>query len=158
MSWVVVKTRSRQEQKASDRIIQNGGETFLPKIMEKTGIVIPLFPRYIFVFIQSHWRYLLSTIGVTGIIRSGGGEGPAIVDDKIIEKIRLRQNQDGIVVLPKKNRFDQGQSIRITTGCFEGKIGLYQGATSFERETVLLTLMGRLVPISVSESSIVAAA
>ena len=158
MSWIVAKTRSRQEQKAVDRITAAGAEAFLPKIMEKSGDIVPLFPRYVFVFIQSQWRFLLSTIGVTGIIRSGGGEGPAWLDQRIIDKIKIRQNQDGIVVLPKKDRFDQGQSVRINAGCFEGRIGLYQGANSFERETVLLNLLGRMVPVSVSESSVVAVA
>lgn len=157
MHWIVAKTRSRQEEKAVSYIAEAGVETFLPKILEKENPV-PLFPRYVFVFIQSQWRFLLSTIGVTGVLRSGGADFPAVLDQKVIDIIKRRQNKDGMIVLPKKPRFERGQNVRITQGCFEGRMGIWQGASSLERETVLLNLMGRLVPISVAEGSIVAAA
>jgi transcriptional antiterminator RfaH len=158
MSWIIAKTRSRQEDKAVFYIQQAGVITYLPKILEQTGAIIPLFPRYVFVFVQSQWRFLLSTIGVIGVIKSGGGDGPAILNEKIIEKIKQRQNHQGIVILPTVPKYVLGQRVLINTGCFEGKVGIYQSASSFERENVLLNLLGRLVPISVSESSLVAAA
>jgi transcriptional antiterminator RfaH len=158
MYWIVVKTRSRQEDKAIEWIEQNEGiKTFLPKVLEN-GIAVPLFPSYVFVYIKAQWRFLLSTIGVIGVLKSGGNDFPAVLDQRVVDVLKRRQDKDGMIVLPKKPRFNMGQRVQITNGLFEGRTGLWGGSSSLERETVLLNLMGRQVPISVTEGSIVAVA
>jgi transcription antitermination factor NusG len=42
-----------------------------------------------------------------------------------------------------------GQRVRLERGCFAGRIGIYEGSDSLERERVLLAILGRQVPVSV---------
>ena len=162
--WVVAISEPRYEERASENIRRLGFETYLPRLREFLKIqgrrVVSetlMFPRYLFVRIESSWRFLLNVIGIMNVIHSGGSEVPARVDDETIDCLRKQEGADGVIELSANPEFRYGQHVRVNNGCFVGLVGLYQGASSLERERVLLSMLGRPTLVSVSVGSLVAA-
>ena len=48
------------------------------------------------------------------------------------------------------NSIARGARVRVLTGSFRDRVGLYQGQSAREREIVLLTLLGRMVPVELN--------
>lgn len=119
----------------------------MPMVAGKSRGVIcaqPLFGPYFFVRTAGHWRFLLNTFGVAGVVPFG--EGAATVRDEIISALRARE-VDGLVVLPPPpevvGRWKPGTSLRVKGGVFSGNLGVYQGLAPKQRERVLLDFLGR---------------
>lgn len=111
----------------------------------------PLFPRYLFVWIEEQWKSLLGTFGVTEIILVG--DRPASVADNIIEGLKARE-VEGHIVLPGSSsspKFKPGQKVRIQSGIFAGQSGVYDGMATSDRERVLLDYLGRRTPVLIAE-------
>lgn len=148
--WAVAQTESQRESVAANFLKQNSYETYLPKIVAKTGIrerVVPLFPTYIFVRIEERWWSVQRTIGVLRLLMSD--ERPAVISDKTISAIQKREGENGLVKLPKPPGIQRGERVIIRDGSFAGRIGIFDGMIAHDRVRVLLNLMGRSVPVSV---------
>jgi transcriptional antiterminator RfaH len=141
-SWVLVKTKPRQEHWAKKNIENQGCEAFLPlfrdinkeKIRKPTELK-PLFPSYLPVKIQGPWNFLRSTFGVSHIVMTAGE--PAIIRPEIILDLKNRQAKDGTIEVPQ-HRFDLGQEVRIKRGAFADCIGRFAGMSGKERVRILL--------------------
>jgi transcription antitermination factor NusG len=146
MEWIVARTKSRREKWAAENVSRQGCEFYLPlyevppprnaKLREARAAV--LFPSYLFVRIESQWKFLLSTFGIAGIIMAG--EGPAPVPQLEIDKLMRRHDESGLIQLPDKFRYDQ--ELRFRSGPFQSRIGLYKGLNSSGRNQVLLDFLG----------------
>lgn len=152
--WIVAVTESRSEAKAQANL--HGHETYLPMVRElvveggkrmwRHGV---LFPGYLFVKIHDQWRFLLSTIGIINVIRFGGDEhSPAVLSENVVATLKRNEKKGFIEIQPPM--FRTGERVKIQSGYFAGMEGIYCAANSLERETVLLSLLGRLTPVSVS--------
>jgi transcription antitermination factor NusG len=166
-SWVVVHTehwmlntpRHRKESPAEFIFGRAGLECYLPRTKRRlnNGVVKPwpLFPGYCFVRWTDQWWTIAWSIGVVRLLRAG--EGPAKLDQHIIEKIK-RAEVGGFVRLPKPPgpklppKPTRNSKVRVLTGSFFNHIGLYQGQSAHEREIVLLNLLGRMVPVELGEN------
>lgn len=162
--WIVATSKPQREKQAFENIERQGREVYSPQVYEtivsrgrRHKRVVPLFPRYLFVQIDDSWRWLLSTLGVSSVIMGAGEETPATLNASVIEKLRSMHDKHGIVELPSIPRFTHGQPVRLTRGCFAGCLGIYAGSSSFEREQVLLSILGRQAPVSVGGDALVAA-
>jgi transcription antitermination factor NusG len=150
--WAVVNTQPTAEKRTLWHLGWQGFESYAPR--EKitritrgkkvTGARL-IFPRYVFVWIIDRWHELFSTIGVSRVLMIGSGDDaqPARCPDSWINGMRA-QERDGLITLPKPPRFDRGQRVTVSSGMFAGFKGLYQGATSRQREVVLLEHLGRV--------------
>ena len=161
--WIVAVSEPRYEMKAAQNIERQGADTYIPRIRETLQIQgrrvvkdVLMFPRYLFVSVEGPWRFLLSTIGVLNVVRGGGSDSPATLDSSIIDFFRKKEGRDGVIELPKEPLFRYGQKVRFKSGCFSGLTGLYHGASSLERESVLLNMLGRPTVVSASAGSLVA--
>jgi transcriptional antiterminator RfaH len=143
--WAVVQTEAQRERHVLDWLKKADHETYLPCIKERSRI-IPLFPTYLFVrLIENHWYAVRWTPHVTRLLMSG--DKPAQLPEAAVEQIRKRET-DGIVRLATFTpRLKKGQQVRIVRGSFEGRLALYDGQSSHERERVLLELLGQMVPV-----------
>jgi transcriptional antiterminator RfaH len=155
--WSVARTQSFCERKAGRFLASKGYEYYLPffqKIFffrqEKKRTVLPLFSRYIFVRIENGWYDIKSTIGISSLIFDEEKK-PAVIPDKIIFDLRKREDRNGFIKLPKKEEFHIGQSVKIVGGKFSGRIGLYDGMNTRQRERVLLELLGQIVPVELNK-------
>lgn len=169
--WIVAKTHSQRETWACENIARQGGTPYLPRISERVRIKSNsgahyiyrarcLFPCYVFVRIDGAWRYLLGTFGVSGIITSGGGL-PALLADKIIEEIKSREDDSGLVQLPElprnRQQFRPGARVRISQGNWSGYTGIYDGTGPQERQRILLDFLGRKTTVLIGASFLEAA-
>lgn len=149
MSWCVAVAQPNCERRAETNLIQQGFTPYLPRVKQrvvrngqKMFLERLLFGRYFFVKLESCWRSIMATRGVSSIILNG--EMPSIVPDVEINNLKARE-KDGAVQLRKQPRFAVGASIRVDSGELVGFVGLYNGMSSRDREVVLLNMMGRWV-------------
>ena len=86
-NWYLVYTKPKQECRASQNLINQGLKVFLPQLFitgrdkhKKNTIVEPMFPRYLFVWLnleQDNWHSIRSTKGVSHLVTFG--DHPAII-------------------------------------------------------------------------------
>jgi transcriptional antiterminator RfaH len=146
--WSVAQTESQRENVAAAFLKQANFQIYLPKIRTGHGKrerVLPLFPGYVFVEIVDRWYDIRWTVGVLQLLLVG--ELPARVPDSVMTSIRRQEGKDGLVKLPKPRGLVRGDPIRVLRGSFEGRIGVYQGLSSSQRSKILLSLLGRQVPV-----------
>ena len=109
-----------------------------------------------FVKVESAWRSIMGTVGVSSLIMCGP-ERPGLVEDAVVEELRGREGPDGLVALPDSRGFSNGKRVRIEDGPLWGLDALYDGQSGAERCYVLISLMGRIVRAQVRERDLVAA-
>lgn len=161
--WTVVMTKPNCENIAVANLTQQGFGCYAPRFREtrpdKTVLIKPLFPRYIFTLIDKFWYCIRGTRGVSYLLM--GDQGPAKVPVTIISSIKSREDGEGFIVLDQKqakvDRFQRGDQVKATTGPLVGKLLLYEGMTGSDRVRVLTTLLGRQVPVIIPSKELVAA-
>lgn len=162
--WILVTTKPQQEDWAALNIHQLGCEVYLPKCWETRIIngralrrLRPLFPRYLFVRIETQWRFLLSAWGASGVVMFG--ESPEPVRDSVVEAVRARAGADGHISLKDETAepFPRGARVAIKAGPLAHLEGLYAGMTGRQRNRVLLDILGRETVVEVGASNIEAA-
>lgn len=145
--WVLVRTKTRQENWAATNCKQQDMETFLPRYIEPgKGVPQALFPGYLFVRPDHKWRKLRNTIGVLDIVMMGGA--PDYVPKAIMKALRANVDKDGIVTLPRQRKPDKGEAVEIKFGAWSGFTGLYDGLDPQGRIRVLLSFMGKEVALT----------
>ena len=161
--WYVVQTQPHAEARAQEHLRRQGFTTYLPRLIKsrrharKTEQVSrPLFPRYMFVLIDSThqgWHAIRSTFGVSHLV--GGENGPVALRDGTIEAMRQREGDDGHVHLDAP-KFLRGEAVRVLDGVFASCQGLMESMSDKDRVTVLLDLLGRRVRVALEAESITA--
>ncbi|WP_151448079.1 transcription/translation regulatory transformer protein RfaH [Lacisediminimonas profundi] len=153
MFWYVVHTKPRQEFRALQNLEQQGYSCFLPVLrmqMVRGGSVEmaeePLFPRYLFVRLDSSvtgksWTPIRSTKGVSRLVTFGNQ--PARIDDTLIESLQAREAQ------PPRTLFTPGDRVSCTVGPFAGLEGVYQMLDGDARALVLIELLSKPVRMAI---------
>lgn len=144
--WTVALTRFGEERRASSHVERQGFEFFLPWIEER-GVRgwrrALMFPGYLFVRLDSGWESLQSTKGISRLLFGAGSSLPSRVERNFVELLRLREDSRGIVQLHP--RLSVGDKARVSSGSFEGFVGVVQDTPSRERCRLLMEFMGRSV-------------
>ena len=153
MQWYAVYTQPHAEPKALDHLLRQGYAAYLPRYRTKVSharrrqiVLRPLFPRYLFAGIDRAtmpWRPILSTVGVTDIVRAG--DEPTLVAAKIVTVILERENAGAFDWLDSRQLLRLGDLVRVTTGAFEDMVGRLVELRDQDRIVVLLELLGRAV-------------
>jgi transcriptional antiterminator RfaH len=167
--WSVARLQPQRERLALQCLALRGFTVYLPRIREmrttsqvvgaagmrrRRGVEVerPLFPGYLFIFIELQWYDARTAPGVLRILLNG--DQPAHVPDSVIDDIRKRE-VGGIVRLPKPPRLRPGDRVRVLRGPFEGHFGLYDGMAPHERIFVLLSLLGAQVRAEMAEGDVI---
>ena len=163
-NWYAVQVHPRSEMKALTHIARQGFEVFLPRFMKRRNharrvenVSAPLFPGYLFVAIDmaaQRWRCINSTVGVQRLVCNG--DRPAMIDAKVIDALKIRQDDLGFVTL-EKPRFTVGEKLRVIDGVFSELFGICEGMTDRQRVEILLEMLGRKVRVRIDIDSVVAA-
>jgi transcriptional antiterminator RfaH len=157
--WCVAMTKSNSEGLAKYHLERQGYEVYLPKFLSRIGKEIKikaLFPRYIFVKIESRWYSIMGTRGISRLLLNE--EQPAIVPDKIIENLMRREDSKGFIALDEQPKFKPGEKVAIASGPFSGHYALYQGMRDADRARVLINLLGQSTPVELDEKDLAAVA
>ncbi len=149
--WYVVQTHYRNENMAKLNLMRQGFDVYLPLFSKSrrharktTMAPAPFFPRYLFVSMDielSRWRAVRSTIGVTSLICHG--ERPSPLADGVIDAIRAREDERGMVKMNTDMSFQKGAPVKVMAGAFNEMEGLFDRVNDDRRVFILLNLLGR---------------
>lgn len=163
--WYVVQTHPRAEPKAAQHLSRQGFGIYMPRYAKRRRharrietVVVPLFPRYVFVTVNlavQRWRAIHSTVGVSRLVCQG--DCPASVPDGVIDELKRREDAYGLVELDRTPRFVPGDKVRVCDGVFAACLGLFEGITDGERVAILLDLLGRKVRVTLDSELVTAA-
>jgi transcriptional antiterminator RfaH len=163
--WYVVETHPHAEIKAAAHLHRQGFETYLPRYKKRRSharrveiVAAPLFPRYLFVAVDmatQRWRAIQSTFGVARLISHG--DMPAPIQDLVIDGLRRREDEAGLVRIDTRPAFLPGENIRVLDGAFEACLGLFECVADRDRVAILLEFLGRKVRIVLATASVAAA-
>ncbi len=162
--WYVVETHPHAEARAVTNLRRQGFETYMPCYRKRRSharrieiVAAPLFPRYLFVAIDiaaQRWRAIQSTFGVARLVSNG--EFPSVLQEDIVEGLRRREDDHGLIELEKKFAFQRGDKVQILGGAFEACLGLFEEIADRDRAAVLLNFLGRNVRVVFDTESVVA--
>ncbi len=158
MSWIVAMTRPQYEAIAGVNLTRQGFDYYCPKYLSKQAnkpsSIKPLFPRYIFIFIDQFWSSILGTRGISKVLLNG--DGPATLDAKIISDLKSRE-KNGLVQLVPPSKFQVGDKVKVSEGPLVGHVLICESMLPHERVRVLMELLGRKVPVVLDEKVLTAA-
>lgn len=149
----MVHTDASAEEKAWRNLRQQQFEAYLPRYRKRRRharrveeVIRPLFPRYLFVRLNDEqpWRPINGTLGVRYIVCRG--DRPARLPDDIVNEIKAREDEDGLVRL-EPSRFARGAKVRLLAGPFADHVGLFEEMLDQDRVILLLDLLGRPVRV-----------
>lgn len=153
IGWYAVYTQPHAETKAAENLLRQGYSAYLPRYRtwvsharRRQPVLRPLFPRYLFAGVDRAlmpWRPILSTVGVTDVVRAG--EDPTAVPLQVLAAIREREELGAFDRLDARQSLPLGGRVRVTTGAFEDMVGRLMELRDHERVVVLLELLGRAV-------------
>jgi transcriptional antiterminator RfaH len=147
LSWYVVRTHPKQEERASSNLQAWGVETLNPKLLVSKGnqytgqlsrVVKPLFPAYIFARFRFNDLYhkIKFTRGVHSLVCFNNRATP--VDQEIINLIRSRIGTDGLVKTFAELK--AGDEVVINEGRFQKLHGVFEREMQdADRVTILLS-------------------
>jgi transcription antitermination factor NusG len=169
LRWYVVQGRVRL---AARKLHDAGYFQFVPEEIIRVGahktrrpINVPLFGIYLFVRLDlrvHNWRRLLDIEGVGKVLCSGEGEAaqpvevPAEFVDRLIATGPLDRGKIQQLQLAAAKSRRQGPAagdrVRIVDSVLGEQIGKVEGVDERGRASVLIRIMGRLVPVILSTS------
>lgn len=165
IAWYAVYTRQHAEAKAAEHLLRQGYSAYLPRYRtwisharRRQTVLRPLFPRYLFAGVDRAtmpWRPILSTIGVTDVVRAG--DEPTPVPPEVIVAIREREEIGAFDRLDPRRLLRVGGPVRVTAGAFEDMVGRLVELRDHDRVVVLLELLGRAVPAQLPTEAVEAA-
>jgi len=160
--WHAVFCKPRQDARAESHLLNQGFEIFRPKTRirriqngRRRLLVESMFPRYLFVRLKrgvDDWSSIRSTRGTVGLVRLGL-EAP-IVPDPVIEGLRRRCDEQGVINLAGSIDYQPGDAVEIIEGPCAGYRALFQARSNEERVIVLLELLQRERRVELNENSI----
>lgn len=161
MTWLVVYSKPREEERAARHLARQGFEVFLPRIRHSKRraagwrlVAEPLFPRYLFVRValgEQDTACIGGTRGVVGLVRFGGR--PALMPEAGIQFLMARQDPAlGAEAAAAPHR--PGDRVAILSGPLAGLTGVFAMARDEERVAVLVELLGRRNRIEIARDAL----
>lgn len=167
LRWYVLKVKPHKESYVRMQLRSLAGiETYCPLIKTAKRYRVkwqreiePVFPGYVFVKMnfERDLRHLRRLHGHVGLIEFGGV--PAWVADEWIAEFRRRENARGYLVYRPEPALREQAPVRIVSGPFRGRIGIFlRYARSAERVCLLLELMRSQLTVEVPRAAVEAVA
>ncbi|HQS83369.1 MAG: transcriptional activator RfaH [Alphaproteobacteria bacterium 16-39-46] len=166
IQWCVAHTQSLKETLAQQHLRDQGFDVYLPRFKKlrrharKTDeVLVPLFPRYIFVGIDpeiSPWRKINGTRGISYLLMASDN-CPALVSTSVIGDLRAQEVSDGILPVSSLVSFLKGDKVRILEGSLKDQTVVFEKLDDKGRVQLLLNLLGKDVKFSLSSYAIEAA-
>jgi transcription elongation factor/antiterminator RfaH len=151
--WYVVYSKPHKEEFARLHMQRKGVEVFFPRLMLpnvslKRQRLVPLFPSYLFVYLNApeEYDYVRWSPGVKCLVNFNGTPMP--IEEQVVAFLKERANAEGI--LEARSNLIMGQEVRIVEGPFEGLVGIIQDPPDAKgRVRVLMELLGRQVNVDI---------
>ena len=160
--WILVYTKAKQEQRAKRNLENQGFEIFLPIIafakqnQTKSITLKPMFPRYLFVYINTaldKWTRIQSTRGVSHLVVFG--QRLAEIPNQMIAYFKSKADEKDIFNQKTIMRqFHKGEKLVVKTGTFKGIEATFLTKKSQERVRVLLSFANHLITAEIPASNV----
>ncbi|HEX8949922.1 MAG TPA: transcription termination/antitermination NusG family protein [Dissulfurispiraceae bacterium] len=157
MNWYAIYTKPKQEDRVEENLSRASIEVFNPRLKRKKlirgkyeQVIQPFFPCYLFARFEPAFQYhmIKYTRGVRGVIGTPGSPWP--VSEEMIDIIRSRMNEDGVIVI--RQDIKAGDNVEITEGPFAGFVGIFEREMKDkDRVIVLLNTIEYQVRIEVEQ-------
>ena len=159
--WYLVYTKPRQEEVALTNLTRQGYGVYLPRLRQwrkrrgkRLLIVEPLFPRYLFIHLDSHsdnWIPIRSTLGVMALVRFGTEH--ARVPDDLIAHLKSHEGAEGLHEWAEP-KLAVGDRVRVAEGPLAGYEGVLLAKSGRERVILLLDMLGNQVRAQLSANQL----
>jgi len=154
--WYVIYCKAGQDAVAENNLVAQEIETYRPKLKcdtktrakGKNKCIESLFPRYMFVNVDSQVQSLGSiayTRGVSRFVKFG--DIFSTVDDRIIEHIKASEESQEIY-----SKYKKGDSLTVNGGCFNSLQAVFLEECGINRVFVLLEFLGNKRKVAVPEA------
>jgi transcription antitermination factor NusG len=155
-NWYALYVKSRHEFIAQAELIHKGINNFLPSARKlsqwkdrKKNIEFPLFPGYLFVFIQAYtedYLKVLKTRGVVNLLSLEPG-APTPIPQEEIDSLRiLIESGQNIDIFPQ---LKEGARVRVKKGPLSGAIGTVVERDEQHLFVVNIDILGRSVGVKI---------
>lgn len=155
--WFLVLTKTSREELARINLDRQGYAVYYPRLLRRTLYrgrwterIVPLFPRYLFVQLDTSCQALApvrSTLGVVDIVRFGSE--PALVPDSIVAELRGRADTATGLHRLDGHALEHGAAVSVISGVFAGLDGIFEREVGEQRVVVLLRLLGQETAVRV---------
>jgi transcriptional antiterminator RfaH len=158
MEWYAIYTKPKCEGSTARQLENAGIEVLNPRVRTKKFkkgryeyVVEPLFKNYVFASFDNdkHNHMIRYTRGVKYIV---GKENPVIVPREIIDAIKERMVEGGLII-PAKENFEKGDRVKIHEGPFSDFYGIFDREVS-GRERVMILLEALHCRIEIESSAL----
>jgi transcription antitermination factor NusG len=132
--WYVIYTKSRHEQKVTDRLAQLGGDSvdlFLPLIDARSRrkdrqkkISLPLFPGYIFIHCLLDRYFYLDIVNTSGVVNILGYGWPRLIPLPEVQIESLKTLLKAKAPISYYPYIREGDRVRVIDGPLEGAEGI----------------------------------
>jgi len=161
-NWYVIHAHSNQEFRAKLNLQRQNYFIYLPQYIgtrkharKVEKILKPLFPRYLFIqlnLLHDNIASINSTFGVNKIVAFGNE--PSIISNEVIKNLMVQEDNQGNLDSIVNSRFKIGENIKIKEGVLKGNNAIFMGINENQRVSVLLSMMGRKLNISMPSLSV----
>jgi len=160
--WIIIKTKRSKEFWAKENLIRQKFEVYIPltyrikKVFNKIKTIkSPLFKGYIFVkidLLNSRLLKINNTMGVRSIISFSNKA--SLLSGKYIEKLKLLEDNNGIISILKFKKLVKGKIYKILYGPFKGINGIFHQALNNKNIILILKILGKDLHLKLSKNYI----
>ncbi len=165
INWFVAHTHPLKEIIAQQHLLEQGFEVYLPRFKKirrharkVEEVLVPLFPRYIFIGMNmevARWRSVNGTRGVSYLLTNY--DRPAVVPNYVIENLKSHEIAYGIVPVNSLITFAKGDKVRVTDGAFQDQIAIFEMLDDKQRVQLLLSFLGKEIKVALPDYMVEAA-
>lgn len=152
ISWCVAYTQPLKESLAKQNLLSMGYEVYAPRFTKMRRharkveeVLVPLFPRYIFVGMDlecAQWRSVNGARGVSHLLMSNDLK-PSQVPCRVIDDLKHQEIGEEILPIASLVTFSKGDKVRICDGIFKDQVATFGALDDKSRVHLLLSFMGR---------------
>ena len=155
-NWLVATYKINELTRVEINLLNQKFDYYLPKIttrkVNSNPIAEALFPGYIFVNTSfENYSALKYTMGIRNIIKFG--DNISCISDEEIEAMQMAEETSKID--PVASQIQIGQDVMIAKGSLTGSIVKVCSLPSKERVSVLLSFLGSVRRVSISEKDLI---
>ena len=155
-NWYALYVKSRHEFVTQGELIRKGVCTFLPTVRRlsqwkdrKKLVELPLFPGYLFVYIQpdaESFVHVLRSRGAVDIVTAEPGVPASVPHEEIDSLMILLESGQKIDIYPNLR---QGTRVRVKRGPLHGAVGTLESREEQHKFLVNVDILGRSVGVMI---------
>lgn len=161
LNWYCIYVKSRHEFKVFERLTKAGIEVFLPVVERlrrwkdrKKLVKFPLFPGYLFVYMNKSYELMLrvlKTPGVVDFLKNSSGEPEPVPEEEIIPLRRAVESGKEIDSYPY---LKEGQQVRIKRGPLAGVRGILKKKEKQHYLILSIHILQRSISVKIDASEV----